>query len=116
MKRRIILISGLSLLFLGVFSVYKQNKKANTLELIKIDHTLFVLTEQPSSIENTEKELGPITKKIDRFSTPDENFESNSLPVGSLIFSTKDQSDLPKIVIYEKNDKLYLATEKDTRN
>ncbi|MGE7910805.1 hypothetical protein [Lysinibacillus xylanilyticus] len=91
------------------YKVYES--KNNLVEMLKIQDTVFVVTNEPVGKSQVIRKLGEIKQKIDRNQVPNTNFESNSLNEGTPIYERKNGDEFPKSVVYKREGKFYIATE-----
>ncbi|MFJ8458924.1 hypothetical protein ACIQ57_07315 [Lysinibacillus xylanilyticus] len=96
-------------LLITVDKVYES--KHNLVEMLKIQVTVYVVTNEPVEKSQVVRKLGEIKQKINRYQIPDNNFESNSLKEGTPIYERKNGDEFPKSVVYEREGKLYIATQ-----
>jgi len=109
----IITISIIALL-ISYDKVYES--KNNLVEMLKIQDTVYVVTNEPVEKSQTVRKLGEIKQKIDRNQVPNTNLESNSLNEGTPIYERKNGDDVPKSVVYKRDGKFYIATEAVNRS
>ncbi|MFB7158000.1 hypothetical protein [Lysinibacillus sp. NPDC056232] len=101
-------------LLITVDKVYES--KHNLVEMLKIQDTVYVVTNEPVGKSQAVRKLGEIKQKIDRNQVPNTNFESNSLNEGTPIYERKNGDAFPKSVVYKREGKFYIATEVINRN
>lgn len=111
-KKTFRIISLIILIIALLITAYKfDESKNNLVEMLKIQDTVYVVTNEPVGKSQAVRKLGEIKQKIDRNQIPNTNFESNSLKEGTPIYERKNGDEFPKSVVYEREDKFYIATQ-----
>lgn len=108
MKKLSLLLLVLIILFLIPFLVNKS-KQSKIPTLVNVSGTTYVLTHEPYEEVTQPDESYSVQKKIERYSYPEKNLESNYLEVGTEIYLPKKATE--SIIIYEKDGSLYVARE-----
>ncbi|MGY3186578.1 hypothetical protein [Lysinibacillus sp. TE18511] len=113
MKKKIFWIISIIILIISLLiTAYKfDESKNNLVEMLKIQDTVYVVTNEPVGKSQAVRKLGEIKQKIDRNQVPNTNFESNSLNEGTPIYKRKNGDEFPKSVLYKRDGKFYIATE-----
>ncbi|MFE3573668.1 hypothetical protein [Lysinibacillus sp. NPDC059133] len=111
-KKTFWIISIIILIIALLITAYKvYESKNNLVEMLKIQDTVYVVTNEPVGKSQAVRKLGEIKQKIDRNQVPNTNFESNSLNEGTPIYERKNGDEFPKSVVYKREGKFYIATE-----
>jgi len=111
-KKTFRIISIMILIIALLITAYKFDESKHYLvEMLKIQDTVYVVTNEPVGKSQAVRKLGEIKQKIDRNQVPNTNFESNSLNEGTPIYKRKNGDEFPKSVLYKRDGKFYIATE-----
>ncbi|MEG0255064.1 hypothetical protein [Vagococcus sp.] len=90
-----------------------SNIRINKPEMIKINGTIYIMTNEPTSKEKDDTPIGIIEKKIPLYQIPSENNTSNSLKENTKLYSRSKRLSLPNNIIFERDGQYFIATEKD---
>ena len=112
-NKKIFWVIGIIILIIALLIIaYKFDKsKSNLVEMLKIQDTVYVVTNEPVEKSQVVRKLGEIKQKINRYQIPDNNFESNSLNEGTPIYGRKNGDEFPKSVVYKREGKFYIANQ-----
>jgi len=111
-KKTFRIISIMILIIAILITAYKFDESKHYLvEMLKIQDTVYVVTNEPVEKSQVVRKLGEIKQKINRYQIPDNNFESNSLNEGTPIFERKNGDEFPKSVVYKREGKFYIANQ-----
>ncbi|EIA20016.1 hypothetical protein KKC_09297 [Listeria fleischmannii subsp. coloradonensis] len=93
---------------------YKQYQRFITPKLVQVNGIQYVLTEGETDDNAIDKKLGVINKVVDRYSYLNNDFESNFLPIGSSLYSSKEEPG--EQIIYQYDGRLYEANQLQQKN
>ena len=79
------------------------------LSLVNVSGTTYVLTSEPYKESLQSDKIYLVKKKIDRYSYPENDLESNDLEVGTEIYLPKKSKE--SIIGYKKEGSSYVARE-----
>jgi hypothetical protein len=85
------------------------SKQGRLPSLVNLSGTTYVLTNEPYEETTHFDENYFVRKKVERYSYPENNLESNFLEVGTEIYLPKEAAE--SIIVYKKNGSLYVARE-----
>ena len=114
MKKKIsLLLITIVLILLVAFLINKsEQKKIPT--LVNLSGSTYVLTKEPYDEALQPDKVYVVQKKVDRYSYPKNNLESNFLDEGTEIYLPKE--DTESIICYKLDGNIYVARENIDKN
>lgn len=114
MKRKVYLfLIAIVLILLVIFLINKsEQKKMPT--LVNMSGTTYVLTKEPYGKTLKTDKVYVVQKKVDRYSYPKNNLESNFLDEGTEIYLPKEETE--SIICYKLDENRYVARENMDKN
>ena len=114
MKKKIsLLLIAIVLILLVIFLINKsEQKKIPT--LVNLSGTTYVLTKEPYEEALKTDKVYVVQKKVNRYSYPKNNLESNFLDEGTEIYLPKEETE--SIICYKLDENIYVARENMDKN
>ncbi|MHC5251120.1 hypothetical protein ACYRFS_05615 [Listeria kieliensis] len=106
------------LIVVGIFLLLRWvDNRDNVVGMVKVNQTVYVVTEEPGQKENALEKIGSVKKKIKRHQIPEEDWTSNSLDKGTILYAVKGgDEEFPRKIYYKLDSKFYIATEAADNN